>query len=431
MFYNNLYFLILTTAIAVPSTQMRYRSAQREFVAREALATTSTELEHALDRAREVDRLKNEFFANISHELRTPLTLILSPVDELLANMRPGAERDALKVVRRNATRLLRMIDDLLDLARLEAGGLRLRVSQVDMGTLAEQVAENAGPAAKSNGIEMAFSTEGEPASVFGDPHRIEIILTNLVGNAIKFTPSGGRIQVSVFHNSAGTSVDVTDTGPGISREEQQRVFDRFHQTETSERRSQGGVGIGLALAHELAQLHGGSLTLQSTLGKGSTFTLFLQSGKDHFHTEVTERRQLQTELHPGRRVDDRRTQVPSRDMEVATLELRKSQAPPESVVLDRGRRPRILVAEDEDDLRGLHRRGSQGQPHRRRGKKRDRGAGASEAEPAGLGADRRDDAGSERPGSDPRDQGRPLPASHSRDSAHRPWGKRSGARGL
>jgi len=354
VFYSNLYFLVLTTAIAVPSTQMRYRSAQREFDAREALAATSSELADALDRAREVDRLKNEFFANISHELRTPLTLILSPVDELLESVRPGAERDALKVVRRNATRLLRMIDDLLDLARLEAGGLRLRVSQVDVEELAEQVAGNAEPAAKSKGIEMVFSTEGEPTNVFGDPHRIEIILTNLVGNAIKFTPSGGRIEVAVFHNAAGTSVEVIDTGSGISREEQQRVFDRFHQTETSERRSQGGVGIGLALAHELAQLHGGSLTLESTLGEGSTFTLFLKSGKDHFHSEVTERRQLQTDLHPGRRVDDRPTQAPSPNMEVATLGLRQSQAPPERVLLERGRRPRILVAEDEDDLRGF-----------------------------------------------------------------------------
>jgi signal transduction histidine kinase len=355
-------FVILTTStVSIVGSVFRIHLKRREFEARSeserlrrAELERSNELSNALDRLSEVDRLKNEFFANISHELRTPLTLILSPVDELLANMRPGAERDALKVVRRNATRLLRMIDDLLDLARLEAGGLRLRVSQVDVAKLAEQVAGNARPTATSKGIEMAFSTEGEPSDVFGDPHRIEIILTNLVGNAIKFTPSGGRIQVSVFHNAAGAAVEVTDTGPGISREEQQRVFDRFHQTETSERRSQGGVGIGLALAHELAQLHGGSLTLQSTLGQGSTFTLFLQSGKDHFHTEVTERRQLQTELHPGRRVDDRPTQVPPRDMEVATRELRHSQAPPERVLLDRGRRPRILVAEDEDDLRGF-----------------------------------------------------------------------------
>jgi len=354
LFYNNLYFLALTTAIAVPSTQMRYRSARREFDAREALAKTSTELAHALQRAREVDRLKNEFFANISHELRTPLTLILSPVDELLSNLRPGAESDALKVVRRNATRLLRMIDDLLDLARLEAGGLRLRVSQVDVAELAEHVASNAGPTAKSKGIEMVFSVKGESANVFGDPHRIEIILTNLIGNAIKFTPTGGRIEVTVVHNAAGTSVEVTDTGPGIAHDEQQRVFDRFHQTETSERRRQGGVGIGLALAHELAQLHGGSLTLESALGEGSTFTLFLQSGRGHFHTEITERRRLQTELHPARRLEDRSVESASSHLEEATVELRKSLPPPDRILLDRGRLPRVLVAEDEDDLRGF-----------------------------------------------------------------------------
>ena len=340
--------------MATAGVALLYRQRRREFEARTALAHTSGELAQALEAAQEVDRLKNEFFANISHELRTPLTLILSPVDELLEKLRPSPERDLLKVVRRNATRLLRMIDDLLDLARLEAGGLRLRVTSFDLENLAQRAAGNAAPAAKAKGINMVFSSDGEAPEMFGDPHRIEIILTNLVGNAIKFTPRGGRINVSVFHNQAGTSVEVTDTGPGISREEQQRIFDRFHQTETSERRKQGGVGIGLALARELAQVHGGSLTVDSTPGEGSTFTLFLKSGKEHFHTEVMERRQLQTELHPGRRIEDRVTGAPTRAMEEATVELRPSQRPRDRVLLDRGRLPRVLVAEDEDDLRGF-----------------------------------------------------------------------------
>jgi signal transduction histidine kinase len=246
------------------------------------------------------------------------------------------------------------MIDDLLDLARLEAGGLRLRVMQFDPCDLARRVAENATPAARAKDIELVFDANSEPAERYGDPHRIEIILTNLVGNAMKFTPPGGRIQVSVFHNSAGTSIEVSDTGPGIARDEQQRIFERFHQTETSERRQQGGVGIGLALARELAQLHGGSLTVDSQLGEGSTFTLFLKSGKDHFHTEIMERRQLQMDHHPGRRVEDRVTGVHTRQMEEATVEMRRSQRPPERVLLDRGRLPRVLVAEDEVDLRGF-----------------------------------------------------------------------------
>ncbi len=353
-FMNNFYSLTICALIAGVSIASRHRALLREQKSRAELAETSKELSRALDQAREVDRLKNQFFANISHELRTPLTLILSPVEQLLEGAAPGAERDALGVVRSNANRLLRMIDDLLDLAKLEAGGLRLRVMQVDLRNLAQSVAGNAAPTAKAKGLQLAMSCEGEPPEMFGDPHRIEIILTNLIGNAMKFTPAGGRIEVNVFHNAAGTSVEVTDTGPGISREEQERVFDRFHQTETSERRRQGGVGIGLALARELAQLHGGSLTVESKVGEGSTFTLFLKSGKDHFHTEIVERRQLQTELHPSRRVDDRFTGVHSLDMEGTTAGLRPSQRPPERILLDRGRLPRILVAEDQDDLRGF-----------------------------------------------------------------------------
>ncbi len=340
-------YLLTGVAFSALGTRVRYRA---EFVQYQ----TQAQLAEALHRAREVDRLKNEFFANISHELRTPLTLILSPVDALLSKLGPSAERDALKVVRRNATRLLRMIDDLLDLARLEAGGLRLRVMQVDMDQLAKRAAGNAAPAAKAKGIELAFSSEGEPVELFGDPHRIEIILANLVGNAMKFTPPGGRIEVSVFHNSAGASVEVSDTGPGIAKDEQQRIFDRFHQTETSERRRAGGVGIGLALARELAQLHSGSLTVNSELGQGSTFTLFLQSGKEHFHTQTIERRQVQVDVHPSRRFEDRSTADHTRPMEDATAEIRQSERAPERVLLDRGRVPRVLVAEDEDDLRGF-----------------------------------------------------------------------------
>ena len=343
-----------TALILVAFQRHRLGLERSEFYSRLEVQRTKAILQNAYEQLQELDRVKSEFFANVSHELRTPLTLILSPVDALLEKLEPSAERDALKVVRRNATRLLRMIDDLLDLARLESGGLRLRIMQFDPCDLARRVAENAMPAARAKHIDLVFDSNCGPAERYGDPHRIEIILTNLVGNAMKFTPAGGRIQVSVFHNPAGTSVEVTDSGPGIARDEQQRIFERFHQTETSERRQQGGVGIGLALARELAQLHGGSLTVDSQLGEGSTFTFFLKSGKDHFHTEIMERRQLNLEHHPGRRVEDRTTSIHARQMEEATVAMRKSQRPPERVLLDRGRRPRVLVAEDEVDLRGF-----------------------------------------------------------------------------
>ena len=346
--------LLGTAVILIAFQRHRLELERREFYSRTEVQKTKAIVEEAYAQLQEVDRAKSEFFANISHELRTPLTLILSPVDELLESLPQSAERDALKVVRRNATRLLRMIDDLLDLTRLESGRLRLRIMRFDPCELARQVAENASAAARAKDVEFVIDANSTPAERYGDPHRIEIILTNLIGNALKFTPRRGRIQVSVFHNSAGTSIEVTDTGPGISREEQQRIFERFHQIETSERRQRGGVGIGLALARELAQLHGGSLTVESAPEEGSTFTLFLKSGRDHFHTEIIERRELQTQLHPARRLEDRFTGVHSDDMEKTTAELRHSQYPPAGVVLDRGRLPRVLIAEDEADLRGF-----------------------------------------------------------------------------
>ena len=340
--------------IATAGVALLYRQRRSEFEARTELAYTTNELGRALEAAQEVDRLKNEFFANISHELRTPLTLILAPVEELLAKIESSAELEALNVVRRNANRLLRMIDDLLDLAKLEAGGLRLRVTQLDVDELAQRLSGNAAPAARVKGVQLVCSTAGRSPKMYGDPHRIEIVLTNLIGNAMKFTPAGGRIEVRVVHESNGTRIEVADTGPGIPPEDQQRIFDRFHQTETSERRRQGGVGIGLALARELTHLHGGSLTVQSKVGEGSTFALFLPSGKAHFPSQAVERRLAQTEIHPARRAEDRLTQLPSSGMEEATHELRQSVPPSDRVRLDRGRLPRVLVAEDEDDLRGF-----------------------------------------------------------------------------
>jgi signal transduction histidine kinase len=350
-------FQLFIIGVMVQTVMMhrgRYESESRAFFANVALQNTKASLEQAYQQLQEVDRLKSEFFANISHELRTPLTLVISPVTEMLRSAGPGAEANALKVVLRNATRLLRMIDDLLDLAKLEAGGLRLNVSDLDVGDLAKRVAENARPAAEARGIDLRFSTSGSPPEMFGDAHRIEIILTNLIGNAMKFTLRDGTIDVHVIYNRAGASVEVADTGPGIPKDQQGRIFDRFHQTDGSERRKTGGVGIGLSLARELAQLHGGSVTVESELGKGSTFTLFLQGGKDHFHQEIVERREAQVDVHPSRRAEDRTKIQDALSMENATAELRQSAWPSKQLLLDRGRVPRLLIAEDEDDLRGF-----------------------------------------------------------------------------
>ncbi len=349
-FVNNFYFILLTSVISVSSTVVRYRAARREHDARSSLARTSRELEETLERLRELDRLKNEFFANVSHELRTPLTLILAPVEDLLSHFPTGADAQSLTVIRRNAQRLLRLIDDLLDLARLDVGGLRLVVAEVDLPELARRVVEGVRPAAKARNVTVSLEAPETVENVFGDPHRLEIVLTNLVGNALKFVPEGGRVEVIVGQGDGDATVEVRDDGPGIPLAVQKRVFERFFQVEGSERRRHGGAGIGLALARELVLLHDGELDLSSEPGHGSTFRVTLPTGRGHFREEVIERRRVQVEQHPSRRLADDAPVPASEDDARQTARAGEDAEP--AIRLEGGRRPRVLVAEDEGDLR-------------------------------------------------------------------------------
>jgi signal transduction histidine kinase len=344
-FFNNLYFLSLTLVITVASSVIRYRSAEREYEARRGLSEMTAELSSTLKRLQELDRLKNEFFANVSHELRTPLTLILTPVEDLLGR-EVGELRPGLLVIRRNAHRLLRLIDDLLDLARLDGGGLRLHVAELDMCELVTRVVEVARPAAQARGMSLALALAPDELELFGDPHRLEIVLTNLLGNALKFTPDGGRVEVRLTRQAETCRVEVEDTGPGIPEQELARIFDRFYQVEGSQRRRQGGAGIGLALAQKLSELHGGRVSVSSRVGQGSTFCVTLPLGREHFRDEVLERRRVRVDEHPNRRKSDH-AEAPLPEPEPEPYEV---GVPP--VRMDRGRRPLVLLAEDEPDLR-------------------------------------------------------------------------------
>jgi signal transduction histidine kinase len=346
--FNNAYFVSLTVVIATSAVTIRYRTVQREFEARKALAETSAELAGTLAQLREADRLKNEFFANVSHELRTPLTLIMAPIDEMLVGA-GGALAARLDVVRRNASRLLRMIDDLLDLARLDGGRLRLHVAPLDLADVARRVIEAARPTADHEQKALTLEAEAPPMDLYGDPHRIEIVLTNLVGNALKFTPEGGAIHVRVRADGERAVVDVEDSGQGIAADQHERIFERFYQIYGSERRRHGGAGLGLSLARDLARLHRGDLTVSSELGRGATFRLFLPLGADHVDPERLERRPAAIEgAPPERRAGERAGS--SQAVAAAPARADHDHAPP--ILFERGRRARILIAEDEDDLR-------------------------------------------------------------------------------
>jgi signal transduction histidine kinase len=362
VYLGSSFFVITATTVGILACTFKYdlvrrdyysrlelrAVARREVVARERLDRVRRELQDALDQLKELDRLKSKFFANISHELRTPLTLILAPVEELLHAIDDPARRRYLEVVRKNASRLLRMIDDLLDLSRVDAGGLRLNVAQVDLRAIAAAVHENSQPAAIAKSITFNLHGDRSTHKVFGDAHRLEIVLTNLVSNAIKFTHEGGRIELYVTEEDGGTRVSVVDTGPGIPEEDLPRVFERFYQVGSQDRRREGGVGIGLALAKELVELHGGSIGVASTEGKGSTFTVFFPFGRDHLRPEVIERRRAAVQTTILRRADD--VEVESAQPAVAAPPER-IDVPPVSITT---RRARILLAEDNLEVRGF-----------------------------------------------------------------------------
>jgi signal transduction histidine kinase len=295
--------------------------------------------------------IKDRFFANISHELRTPLTVVLAAIEDLLQRVPDEAVREQLSIMRRNAIRLLRLIDDLLDLTRLDAGGLRLNIAPVVMRSLVTNVFETQQPLARARSLNLVLRSPDAPEikGLYGDAHRLEMVLTNLVGNAIKYTQSG-TITVSIEEDGDGVRVHVEDTGPGIARDALPRIFERFFQAEGKERRHAGGVGLGLSLAKELAELHEGRITVKSEVGVGSVFTLWLPKGTDHFRPEVIERRTRFDPNNPRRRGEDGAILDASQPAPAPPF----SQPRTTDDLLPMGKKARVLVVEDQDDLRRM-----------------------------------------------------------------------------
>jgi signal transduction histidine kinase len=325
--------------------------ARRESKARQDLARTSADLEKALRKLEELDRLKSKFFANISHELRTPLTLVLAPLEELASLISDDHQRQRLRVVRRNAERLLGLINDLLDLSRLDAGGLRLNLAKMDVRSVVASVHENAQPAALAKSIDFVLQMSPSDQRIIGDAHRLEIVITNLVSNSLKFTGEGGRVELRVIDRDRDVVIQIEDSGHGIPREHLPRVFERFFQVDLNDRRREGGLGIGLALAKELIDLHGGTIGVESEEGSYTRFTVSIPFGGEHIKPEAIERReQFERTIIMGRRVDDGVASEVKYKAQVGQVS--QSKKPPNLVELRGGRAARILLVEDHKDMR-------------------------------------------------------------------------------
>jgi signal transduction histidine kinase len=312
----------------------------------------------------ELDRAKTTFFSNVSHELRTPLALVLGPIEDLLSRAPPRLapeERELASVAHRNALRLLKLVNTLLDFARIEAGRVEAVYEPVDLPALTAELASSFRPVVERAGMELVVCCPPIAEPVYVDRDMWEKIVLNLLSNAFKFTLHG-RIELGLRAADGRAVLTVADTGTGIAPEELGRVFERFHRVRGARGRTQEGTGIGLALVQELARLHGGDVAVESAIDRGSIFRVAVPLGRGHLPAEkIGARRTLGfTATGAGMFVEEALRWLPDReapeppfeDPPAPSLGSGAAGSAPAA-----GPRPRIVLAYGNADMRDHLRR--------------------------------------------------------------------------
>lgn len=300
------------------------------------VARKNAELQRLLDQVRQLDRLRSDLFANVSHELRTPLTLILGPAEDLArADNLTAAQQRQVQVIRRSASTLLKHVNDLLDLARLDARQMDLRCTRTDLAALVRVLAEQFHAVAPQRDITYVVTAPARLDAVV-DVDKVERIVLNLLSNAFKFTPAGGRIRCALEPLEAGRALLVVqDSGPGVPAAQRLAVFERFRQLQHGTTRAHGGTGLGLAIAREFVELHHGTIGVTDAPGGGALFQV-----------------ELPLQPPPGTCIAPERS-PPAPDAAGVLAEL-QPPTPDEAERPDPGRpeRARVLVVEDNAEMR-------------------------------------------------------------------------------
>lgn len=239
---------------------------------------------HDLTEIRRLEEVRRDFIANLSHELKTPLTAIRGFSETLLEEMGsdPSVALKHAEIIFRHANELSRLTENLLNLSRIESGKEEINAESIPLKPFVERLVEGFSVQARVKKIELINEIEAAgPAAptLQADPHKLNQILSNLVDNAIKYTPEGGKVWIR-GGGEGGVCIEVEDTGPGIPKEDQDRIFERFYRVDKARSRQSGGAGLGLAIAKHLIELHGGRITIESSFGNGAKFKLTLPQGR-------------------------------------------------------------------------------------------------------------------------------------------------------
>ena len=302
---------------------------------KEAKLKSNLQLEQIeLEKMKEISAVKSRFVANISHEFRTPLTLILGPLKGLISGDKSvTGDAKLYSMMYKNGMKLLDLINKLLDLSKLENATMVLKVTENDIGQFIKIIFANFTSLAESKKVGYNLAIPDKPISLHFDPEAMEEIMNNLIANAIKFTPSGGQVNVILRETSDSVLLDVMDTGIGIENKHTSKIFDRFYQVDDPRAGKHSGTGIGLSLVSELLELHHGAISVSSEINKGSTFTAKLLKGNSHFTLD---------QIKPGK---------VEKDLEHDQITLK----PPQNEIGDNNideDSSIVLIIEDSDDMR-------------------------------------------------------------------------------
>lgn len=300
-FYTIFFFLALFLIVKWRSAKLQREKKRLEQIVHqrtaeiedknEQLEAQTIQLKEQSEKLTEMDKVKTRFFANISHEFRTPLTLIMGPLEEMLAaggeEESEGAKKSYLPMMLRNSRRLMTLINQLLELSKIESGKMTIQPSRQNIIPFVKGIVASFEPVVSKSKLEMSFRCKEEEIIVSFEAARMEEVIFNLLSNAVKFTPPGGCITISLTQNppderefpSGSLSLSIRDTGPGIARDQVPRIFDRFYQSDGTHEHHGKGSGIGLTIVKELVELHHGAIDVHSHEGKGTAFIIRLPLG--------------------------------------------------------------------------------------------------------------------------------------------------------